>query len=272
MVVPWRVVNAALDGDLDTYIAAKRKDPNEVDENGWPLLLHAAQHGRANVVAYLLERGADADCGGVDSYETGFGKHSFSNFALGTAFPFPGSPGSTERRRGFVRWSFFSALACPPRYEGPLQKAATYGHHDCALLLLRAGADIEGRGSWTPLMNAAYSGEKDMLRLLLHRGASLAAADDVGRDAETLARDYASHNKGDPTTAAFLREIANSGGWRRYVALPRKRLLALWTTRDRSPDARSGDDTLLERTFGLPKGVFWLVLGFWRCDRDSPFR
>lgn len=164
-------------------------------------------------------------------------------------------------------------MASPPRYEGPLQKAATYGHHDCALLLLRAGADIEGRGSkWTPLMNAAYSGEKDMLRLLLHRGASLAAADDVGRDAETLARDYASHNKGDPTTAAFLREITNNGGWRRYVALPRKRLLALWTTRDRSPDARSGDDTLLERTFGLPKGVFWLVLGFWRCDRDSPFR
>jgi len=127
-----------------------------------------------------------------------------------------------------------------------------------------------------------------MIRLLLSRGANLDARDDNGRDAEAWARHY-NHTE----AAALLADVRLAGGWRSYVRVPRKRLLVLRVLCERS--RASTEDGLLRRLFPwqppvqekqgpttraarrartpqaapLPKEVFWLILKFWRSDRDS---
>ena len=108
---------------------------------------------------------------------------------------------------------------------GALHGAAGHGHLDVALLLLKHGAHIEGGslspGPFTPLIKAAMSGNRDMIRLFLSRGANLDARAD-SKNAETWARD-----KNKTEAAALLAEIRVAGGWLSFTRFPRKRLLAL---------------------------------------------
>ena len=86
-----------------------------------------------------------------------------------------------------------------------------------------------------------------------------------------------------------------AGGWRPWLRAPRARLLALRYFCERG-NASPPPGGVLERLFyfphaapvdrkrrtraarratsiartALPKGVFWLVLEFWRSDRDRP--
>ena len=123
-----------------------------------------------------------------------------------------------------------------------------------------------------------------MIRLLLSRGANLDARDNDGRDAEAVAR-----YREKEWAVALLAEIRLAGGWHSYLRVPRKRLLALRVLCERG--RASTDDALLRRLFPwqppvqekqgpttraaraqagqLPKEVFWLILKFWRSDRDS---
>ena len=89
---------------------------------------------------------------------------------------------------------------------------------------------------------------------------------------------------------ANVREVRAAGGWDAFVRVPRKRVLALRVLCEQG--RASTDDALLRRLFPaappaaagvkraradylaakggrLPRGIFWLVLEFWRCDRDS---
>jgi ankyrin repeat protein len=71
----------------------------------------------------------------------------------------------------------------------PLGTAAFVRSTEAARLLLDAGADVNGRseGSFTALHSAAASGDRDLVHLLLERGADAALADVQGRRPAELA-------------------------------------------------------------------------------------
>ena len=146
-------------------------------------------------------------------------------------------------------------------------------------------------------MRAALFGHCDMIRLLLSRGAALDARNNDGRDAETIARRF----NNDDEAPALLADVRLAGGtWDAYLRDPRKRLLALRVLCERG--RASTDDALLRRLFPaapataaeggkrakrglqrtreeyraakggrLPRGIFWHILEYWRCDRDSRY-
>ena len=91
------------------------------------------------------------------------------------------------------------------------------------------------------------------------------------------------------SAASLLADVRAAGGWKPYVRVPRIRLLALRALCD-SGRAWTEDD-LLARVFGaaphdpqnpkrarltattIPRScrrkIFWLIVKFWRSDRDS---
>ena len=124
-----------------------------------------------------------------------------------------------------------------------------------------------------------------MIRLLLSRGAALDARDIDGYNAEALAR------LNRPQGAALLAAVRVAGGWGKYVLVPRKRVLAHRVLCEQG--RASTDDALLRRLFPaapppaegvtrtradyraqkggrLPRGIFWHIFEYWRCDRDAP--
>ena len=174
--------------------------------------------------------------------------------------------------------------------ETPLSAVAYDGKHDAAVLLLDRGAQIDLADNFgrTPLLRAAAKDRCDMIRLLLSRGAALGSRDNNGRNAEA----YACNNNRDEA-AALLADVRIAGGWDAYLRYPRKRLLALRVLCERGR-AKTDDDLLLRlfpwhppvqekqgpttraarrarapQAAQLPKEVFWLILKFWRSDRDS---
>ncbi len=68
--------------------------------------------------------------------------------------------------------------------------AAKYGHKDIVELLLEKGADINAkdRSGWTPLMEVAMSGPFEMLEFLLERGADFDAKSNNGTTALVYAQ------------------------------------------------------------------------------------
>src|SRR5262245_39039936 len=61
--------------------------------------------------------------------------------------------------------------------EYPINVAAAFGPAEMVVVLLEAGADIEqpGRDGLHPLHNAVLSGRRDIVALLLHKGAAVDA-------------------------------------------------------------------------------------------------
>ena len=152
----------------------------------------------------------------------------------------------------------------------PLETAVSFNQRDAAVLLLDAGARADARkvdGS-TALHGVAVSGNLEMCKLLLSRGASLEPRDNSGEDAEAIAR-----RLGQLTTAAFLAAVRAAGGWAGYVDAPRKELLALRrqlpSLRERGRAAPSSSVSVHERLFvEVPDDVFVHAVSFWRGPRD----
>jgi ankyrin repeat protein len=71
------------------------------------------------------------------------------------------------------------------RGDYPLNIAATFGPVEAAASLIEAGADIEksGRDGFRPLQNATISGRKDIVALLIQKGAMVDATENRGRTA-----------------------------------------------------------------------------------------
>ncbi|MEZ6122643.1 MAG: suppressor of fused domain protein [Planctomycetaceae bacterium] len=83
--------------------------------------------------------------------------------------------------------------------ETPLEKAATKGHLRIVEMLLRHNADFRlGR----PVISAIYSGNLDIVKLLVHRGADLSRL----YDAEFTALGYA-ESRGETEIANYLRSL-----------------------------------------------------------------
>lgn len=168
--------------------------------------------------------------------------------------------------------------------------------------LLDAGAPVDakqGNSLETPFMIAAKRGftSPDVLKLLLKHGADINAVDNQGHTAEDHARatcaqairitsrwtthqgevDHVTHrNVRAPGVAegalALLRDVRAAGGWKRYVAEPRKQLLVLrkLVERGRARPPRSRQAKAPAGLLGrdLPDVLFWKVLASWKTPRD----
>ena len=159
--------------------------------------------------------------------------------------------------------------------------------HVLSEILLDAGADVNARsddGNYFQTALMLHAKNSEMARLLVSRGADLYLQDELGRDAEALARERIGGEISSPKVADFLADVRAAGSWFRYVRAPRVELLllrfAVARGRATPPPVRlrtlSPETVIFERLFGasaedpraLPLEVFWLVLAFWRTDRD----
>ena len=70
----------------------------------------------------------------------------------------------------------------------PLVAAASIGNRAAAELLLDHGAAIDGTGGWSPLEEALYWNNGNVIELLLERGANVHLRDGTGASALSYAR------------------------------------------------------------------------------------
>lgn len=112
----------------------------------WTPLLRAAQNRHANVVRYLLAHGAEVNI------RAAIGQTALTEAILGSFFIVYGPEGDRDKT---------------------LQA------------LLESGADVNlpGKFGRTPLMAAVFSGDANLVRLLISKGAALSAKDEDGKTA-----------------------------------------------------------------------------------------
>ena len=183
-----------------------------------------------------------------------------------------------------------------------LHAAACFGSVDVATLLLDAGVSVEhvvpdeassvwnpDRGvfeyyeGWTPLFEAVRSGQFDVVRLLLSRGADPERRDSKGYTAFRHGQRISGMSE-RPEYFEVARECTRclelfvtvrvAGGYGRYVRAPRIQLLVLRVLcergRARPPRRRRGG--VLAGMFGetspLPQECFWRICEYWRGIRD----
>ena len=175
-------------------------------------------------------------------------------------------------------------------------------------VLLDAGGDVNVQLSGpagpglTPLMyylqfTPTFPAMVDFAKFLVKCGADLSLTSFVG-DAETLARrtwehmqsmqmHAQEHNLDVPIATLdmapcqhlvdWLADVRRAGGYQKFVREPRVALARLRLLGERGraspPDGATKEARALERLFGprtpLPRGVFWLVVQYWRSDRDD---
>ena len=174
----------------------------------------------------------------------------------------------------------------------PLHLCAFPGETD---LLLDLGADINAVDTFgcTPLFNSTIVFKSDdqkaaiaFARLLLRRGADVFAESKHGYDVERMAHDR--HHRNNELADLFA-AVKAAGGWKPFIRAPRVALarLRLLCSRGRARPPTARRDPILARLFAapppassnkrlasrqvhrpLPNEIFWLVLSFWRTDRD----
>lgn len=139
-------------------------DPSaKTETQGDTPLMIASYDGRLEVVKLLLAHGADVNLTGEAGYTPLM--HAM------------------RHRHADVAVLLLKNGAKPDQRNENGQTAICFAanENDAALvtLLLDLGADINGGTSWTPLMDAAYNGQIDMVKLLLKRGANVNPQRDI---------------------------------------------------------------------------------------------
>jgi len=140
-------------------------DPNAKDKNGMSALAYAAYLGNADVVKALLEKGAD-----VDSKDNSGGTP-----LLGACMK-----GNDDISRLLLE------KGADPGIGRPLTPAVIQGNSGLVKALIDNGADVNAkseRDGVTALMYAARLGHREIVSILLERGADANATDQLGRTA-----------------------------------------------------------------------------------------
>lgn len=155
---------AATEADRIRHLREQGHDPDEVNEQGWTALMFAAEAGRAELVAALLEAGARTDPRDSE------GRTAFSVAAAGGHLP--------------VLEQLLPGLAAGSLQEA-FRQALRRGQPEVLAWTLAQGADpdtLEDEGR-TPLLEAVLAERLDLLRQLLSAGAHVDHADGRGRTA-----------------------------------------------------------------------------------------
>ncbi len=177
---------------------------NDADNNRGMPLQQAASHGNLDVVKALVEAGADLNAIDEDG---------------GTALSWAADPGRFEVIKYLVEHG-----ADVNAGKNALATACENGHLDIARYLIDAGAGIEaglGEHDMTPLVAAAINDHRDVVDLLLERGADLHAKGDFALEwaaqlGKTEMVDYllslgADINAGGPLGIPVLQQVTDDG-------------------------------------------------------------
>lgn len=145
------------------------------DDEGTPLEI-AARNGHAELVKFLIERGAK-----VEGVPRGLKRSNDFDGPVG-----PMLAAIEKGHRDVVEALIDAGARLDPtpeeiaarnkfqRHVAPLQKAAYEGHLELCRLLLDRGANVHGPDEWSsPLHSAAAQGHLEVCRLLVDRGADL---------------------------------------------------------------------------------------------------
>jgi ankyrin repeat protein len=169
--------------DLSLTSSASRVDPLS-EPKGTTALLAAASSGHAAVVKELLRRNASVSL--LDAWgHTPLLQAIVTAKSTDVVLEFlEGLAGDLTRRTWLVNKGNRMLVT-------PLHAAAEHGLQDVAAALIGAGAQLEAktRTGETPLMKAVGEGDNNLglVRLLLEKGASPAAADSRGKSSIDLA-------------------------------------------------------------------------------------
>ncbi|TKW10271.1 hypothetical protein SEVIR_6G151500v4 [Setaria viridis] len=162
-------MTAAQSGDVSTvkYLLDRGGDLMKADDKGRTVLHHAACSGSTKVTEFLLSKGIPVDT----DYGHGTALHQAANNeqdkTVKILLDHHADPNST---------TFNGA-------HTPLMGALIYHSLKCMKLLIKAGADVNGKGSLiSPLVIATMrGGYTNEVRLLLKAGADPNIPDDLGR-------------------------------------------------------------------------------------------
>ncbi|GLA59793.1 hypothetical protein AtubIFM54640_011110 [Aspergillus tubingensis] len=169
---------AARRGDLDIIrlIQAEGSSTDWKDENGWTILHHAADTGRASVVTELISSydPEAKDDGGMSPLHIACKKGSISTFIV------------------LVRTNKLSFNAPTAYGDQPIHLAAAGGHLQIVVRLVQLGADpkVSNRKGFTPLHLAAQAGHLAVVRELIRRIGDPSSASVMEEGADS--RDYTS--------------------------------------------------------------------------------
>ncbi|KAL7930413.1 ankyrin repeat-containing domain protein [Trichoderma chlorosporum] len=127
----------------------------------WSALRSASTYGHADILTYLLQRGAD-----TAAEEGGW-----------SCLHIAADGGHTEAVEVLLNHGFDPSAVANELGWTPLTLAVDKGHHDTVELLLDRGVDIEQKctNQWTSLCMAATRGDLKMVMLLVGRGANVMA-------------------------------------------------------------------------------------------------
>lgn len=160
-------------GMAEKLLALKPEQLNQVDADGSTPLTIAARNGHQDVVALLVEKGAEVNASA--------GNGIFASPALLAALT---APEFKEVHLKTVQ--FLLSRGADTRGQGaygsPLVIASGLGHREAVRALLDAGADlneIDNQGNF-PLMAAAIAGRAEVISLLADKGANMRLASPKG--------------------------------------------------------------------------------------------
>ncbi|KAK3135813.1 hypothetical protein QOZ80_5BG0423700 [Eleusine coracana subsp. coracana] len=159
---------AAQSGDVSTvkYFLDHGGDLMKTDQKGRTVLHYAVCTGSCKVTEFLLSIGipVDIDCGGgTPLYHAATNEQDKT---LKILLDHHANPNT-----------IFSSVGTP------LMSSLVYRSLKCMKLLIKAGADVNGKGSFVPPLVFAtdHGGYTDFIRLLLKAGANPNIPDDLGR-------------------------------------------------------------------------------------------
>lgn len=188
-----------LDDEPDLISTPLTAPPSSVgthieNEEGWTPLFWACAHGRVEVAALLLDRGAPVD-----------GRDGFGHSALYWA----SLCGETAVCALLLQRGADASLRSGPHGFNPLMAAAACGHTGVVNVLLEEGTqDVDekgGREGQTALLRACQWAWPDIVRLLLYRGgADHTITDDRGRGAGEVVGRLSARREGSEQCAAIL--------------------------------------------------------------------
>ena len=173
--------NAAGLGMLDVVKALAREP---VDRSRLAPIIWAAYWGHKDVVEFLLSQKVKADWEGYTPLHAAAenGQTAVAELLIEKGADIEAAySGLSMKERMEELWSGTRGDAFPPPAWAtrPLHLAASYGHKDVVELLIAKGARIEARdtGGATPLLAATRNGHKDIVVLLLARNAQIETKD-----------------------------------------------------------------------------------------------
>ncbi|CAL4969310.1 unnamed protein product [Urochloa decumbens] len=171
-------------------------DVNASDDSGDTPLAYAVRSGTLDIVQYLLDHGANPDepngKGSTSLHLAAAGgnceivKALLSKGANVNSFCDTGTPlhmAAFSKQDGAMKILLDHHADCNKVFNTvctPLFVALTAGSLKCVKLLIKAGADVKGVGSVTPLIIAVNNGLTDFYSCLLEAGADPDVRDDFG--------------------------------------------------------------------------------------------